>query len=109
MPNRGLLPEHTKRFHKQLRLLLVILTFMMFGCSGAAHKYAQGKFMGRVPPAYLSVGSKPSYCLALSGGGIRSGATSLGVIQELHAQGVAEEFSAYRLLDRGALLKSLLI
>jgi len=36
-------------------------------------------------------GEQPALCLALSGGGIRSGAVSLGVLQGLHEQGLLQE------------------
>lgn len=36
-------------------------------------------------------GEPPALCLALSGGGIRSGAVSLGVLQGLHEQGLLQE------------------
>lgn len=34
---------------------------------------------------------RPEFCIALSGGGIRSGAVSLGVLQALHEQGLLEK------------------
>jgi hypothetical protein len=44
-----------------------------------------------VPPTVATV--PPAYCLALSGGGIRAGATALGVLQRLQELEILHEFS----------------
>jgi predicted acylesterase/phospholipase RssA len=59
-------------------VILAALLLSLAGCT-VTREYALQP--GSTPP---TVDEEPKTCLALSGGGIRSGATSLGVLQRLH-------------------------
>jgi hypothetical protein len=94
-----------------------VLLLIVGGTTGCVRRVGEGEIPA---PGYSPA---PSRCLALSGGGLRSGAVSLGALQGLHANGGLHRFTylssvsgggypvyglAYRMINNQAKLSDLL-
>ena len=71
---------------QDLRKLLCITVISLFLSACATYRPVTKS----VPTERLGYTSPPDLCLALSGGGLRAGTVSLGVIQQLHEKGVLQ-------------------
>ncbi|MES2356305.1 MAG: hypothetical protein V4568_18250 [Pseudomonadota bacterium] len=70
---------------------LIALVVLMVGCANKPR--IENSLPAQAQPSSLPNEGQGSVCLALSGGGIRSGSVSLGVLQELQQQGVLGKLS----------------